>query len=344
MAAPAGGANTGATFSASCHVQTRLGLGAVCQPLPVPTWHSGNCGAASAYLTNLEACADVLKIPNAPIFPEGQAQAVASFIMADPNSVKKLEDYKDAFGTQWMRAFKELSAKDCLPVGAQIVVSGLPGEDGKDLMEALKDKDFEKDFYELANKTDFTKADFEGELNSQLADYTKTLLAGGDQPFAVELKNAVRLLAMQYMNRQGLNYMAAIKKAANTVIFDKYSFPKVNGQSFRVPKAFDKNAVEAGAGIVLMHLAGDASELSTVEMPNLGERGVQLYKNYVARNGCWVTNEDESGAYLFVGRNVVRDKKGNPVMRSWQEFLDADKKRRVKAMEADVRSLEQGIY
>lgn len=256
----------------------------------------------------------------APIFPAGQAQAVANMIMAHPDPGDMLETMQKAFGQAWSKAFQELTGKDGLPVAAQIVGNGLARQDAKLLMQAIKDKDFQKHFYEAHQEASFSKNDFELQVAMATEEFTSTLLAGGAQSFAVEVNRSVAALAMQYINTQGLDYADAIKKAAQAAILKNYSFQSVNGQNFRVPSAFDGDKVAAGAKKSLAEIAASPEDYFLMPLPHLGEHESWLNKTYLAKNGVWVTNNDESGLYLFIGGNVVRDKKGNPVQMTWQEL------------------------
>ena len=280
----------------------------------------------NAYLQGLQSGADVLKLGNVPIFPQGQAQALSNAIMAQPNPGETLERLSDAFGQHWGRAFQELSAKDCLPVAAQVIANAMDQTDAKLLMEGIKDKDFQNKFYDLRkNDTSFAKKDFDEQVLAQMAGFNATLLTVGDQSTATELNRAVSTLAMQYMNTLGLDYKDAIQKAAKNVILDKYSLQSVNGGKFRVPKAFDGDAVERGAGAALLEIAGNADELLTAQYKHLGEHAATMFGNQIKRAGHWATNADESGLILFVGPNAVLDKKGQPVMRTWAQLQKSAK-------------------
>ena len=273
----------------------------------------------------------MLKLGNVPIFPEGQAQALSGEIMAAPNPGEKLGNWQKAFGPHWGRAFQELSAKDCLPVFAQVIADGMPQTDGKLLMEGIRNKDFQKNFYELHKNASFVKKDFEEQLEAEMSSFNSTLLAGGDQSTATELNRAVSVLAMQYINTQNLAYKDAIQKAAKNVILDRYTLQSVNGGQFRVPSSFDGDTIEKGAGAALAEIASNADGLYTAELKNLGERADLLYRNFITRAGRWITNGDESGLLLFVGGNVVLDKKGQPIMRDWDELLKKGSKMQTTA-------------
>lgn len=153
-----------------------------------------------------------------------------------------------------------------------------------------------------------------------MGEFNATLLGGGDQSVATEVNNSVATLALQYVNRQNLDYKDAIRKAAHDVILDRYTINSVNGGSFRVPTSLDGDAIERGAGKALEELAAKSSDLYAVDYKHLGEHAPKMYGSLLKAAGRWQTAGDESGLVLFMGGNVVRDKDGKPITRTWAEL------------------------
>ena len=274
--------------------------------------------AVNTYLAGLKADADLLKLGDVPIFPKDQAKAFAGAIMSVPNVGTKLKELRVAFGRFWPKAMQELCVKDGLPVSAQLAANNMPEEAARLLMEGAKDKEFQKKSFEL--HADIKKTDFDAEVNKQMGEFNATLLGGGDQSVATEVNKSVATLALQYVNRQNLDYKDAIRKAAHDVILDRYTINSVNGGSFRVPTSLDGDAIERGAGKALEELAAKSSDLYAVDYQHLGEHAPKMYGSMLRATGRWQTAGDESGLVLFMGNSVVRDKDGKPITRTWAEL------------------------
>ncbi len=273
----------------------------------------------NAYLAGLKADADLLKLGDVPIFPKDQAKAFAGVIMSSPDPGMALQNLQASFGQYWPKAMQELCVKDGLPMSAQLAANNMPREAAKLLMDGAKDKDFQKNAFEI-HKDSFARTDFDAEVNKQMGEFNATLLGGGDQSVATEVNNSVATLALQYVNRQNLDYKDAIRKAAHDVILDRYTINSVNGGSFRVPTSLDGDAIERGAGKALEELAAKSSDLYAVDYKHLGEHAPKMYGSLLKAAGRWQTAGDESGLVLFMGGNVVRDKDGKPITRTWAEL------------------------
>ncbi len=59
----------------------------------------------------------------------------------------------------------------------------MPREAAKLLMDGAKDKDFQKNAFEI-HKDSFARTDFDAEVNKQMGEFNATLLGGGDQSVA----------------------------------------------------------------------------------------------------------------------------------------------------------------
>lgn len=297
----------------------------------------------AAYLEKLAACSEVLKLGEAPIFPNGQAQAISRTIMAAENPGVALQSWASMFGSSWPRALRELSAKDCLPMEAKLAANGMDPMAAKKLLLAARTPDFMSKNYDL-HAGEFTRRDFELAVRDEMAEFNATLLMGGDSEMAWDINRSVALLAMQYVN-SGIGWDAAIKRAGQDVVLGKYEFKRVNGMGFRVPKTLDGDKIELAAGYALKQIAyGDLKGMYE-ERKELGP-GVEegLDRDALIRGSYWVTNEDESGLILFLGPNFVLDKDDKRIEFSWAElarYYEGFSKEADKAWEITQKALNE---
>ena len=164
-----------------------------------------------------------------------------------------------------------------------------------------------------------TKTDFQNLVRESMADFNKTLLAGGDGDMSARINQNVERLALRYM-MDGYETEEAVEKAAGKVILDRYSLAGPTGKQFRVPKKFNADRIGDGAEASLL----DAAMPGKLLLPDASLFGEDFtdrtYAAWIRREGYWVTNSDESGAVLFVGGQAVRNTDGSPVERTWDEL------------------------
>lgn len=125
---------------------------------------------------------------------------------------------------------------------------------GKKLLEAARDKDFAKKAEEVMGVNGATKTDFQNLVRESMADFNKTLLAGGDGDIPARINQNVERLALRYM-MDGYETEEAVEKAAGKVILDRYSLAGPTGKQFRVPRKFNadqdrrrRGSVASGCG------------------------------------------------------------------------------------------------
>lgn len=265
--------------------------------------------ARDDYITKAMAEQKRLGIQNPQVLPQAVAdQYVARFRSSNPEQQAQLMTaLSGAYGRNWPKVFGQM-AKD-LPPGALIIGTVAP----KAQTHAARAMSVPKDeLFKAVPSGD--KSDMQAALGTAMADLRMSLSAsvGGEQTFATVYDSAERMAAL-YM-QQGMAPAAAAQKAAAHLTSEIYSFNSRDGNVYRVPAQYDADAVDEGTGNALDSLDGyDIRPPAGLDKKS--------YISVLKDAGYWVTNDDESGVYLYDSTgSVVRLSDGRPLMFNFDEL------------------------
>lgn len=278
--------------------------------------------SVNAYAVALKAAREARGMAGseaAAFLPESDAKQIAAKLEDSPLPMEALQQLSASAGKYWPDMLRQFSGKEGLSGAMRLAASGMDADAGKKLLEAARDKDFAKKAEEVLGINGATKTDFQNLVRESMADFNKTLLAGGDGDMSARINQNVERLALRYM-MDGYETEEAVEKAAGKVILDRYSLAGPTGKQFRVPRKFNADRIGDGAEASLL----DAAMPGKLLLPDASLFGEDFtdrtYAAWIRREGYWVTNSDESGAVLFVGGQAVRNTDGSPVERTWDEL------------------------
>ncbi len=277
-----------------------------------------NPDSVQAYVTALDAARRIRDMEGAGlVLPRADAAALAASLEADKDPVGRIQALQQATGKHWPHLAGQLCAGEALPSAIRLVANGMPAEAGRKLLEASQDKDFADRAEKVLGLRGTDKTDFEDAVRESLADFNRSFLAGGDADLPLHLLRHAERLALRYM-LDGRDTDEAVEKAAADVVLSRYELAGPSAHPFRIPRSVDVEAVEEGAETALERLTSEPSGLAVPADGN-----PERYARWIARDGYWVTNEDETGVVLFVAGRAVRDRNGRAVARTWEELTGA---------------------
>ncbi|WP_434456502.1 hypothetical protein JQR85_13515 [Stutzerimonas urumqiensis] len=273
----------------------------------------GDPAAVEAYATAMIAEQRRLGAPEPKLLTSRQAASIAAAFESTEdggsNAAQIIEGLQQQWGKNWPTVYKQL--QDKLPGAALVIGSGVDPQTSATLARIAPLKTSEL-------KVGLDPAEVKGArdaLSEGMAEFRNTLAGqvGGERTFATLYSEAERL-AYAYMG-QGKAPQDAVEQATKALIDDKYTLKG----SYRVPKAYDADLVEAGAERAIAQL--DPGTLAFAIPAGVGEDfAKERVKSAIERDGYWVTAPDESGLALYYGGEAVLDKSGAPVIRSFDDL------------------------
>lgn len=247
-----------------------------------------------------------------PLLPKSQAEALAGSIVRSEDPAGQLAGLQQTFGKDWPAVERQIVQGNKLPSAMRVMAGGMDMEDGRLLMDSYRNKDFTKQSEASLN---VKEADVRVTVRDKLEDMLATVRAQGDLSMDAALVDSATRLTLTYMQR-GDDMDDAVSKAVQAVGGDRYSYR----DSYRIPVTLDADKIAYGARRALRDVTIDDT-LTTPRAVSLPQGYVdKSFAATVRREGIWVTMPDESGLQLFVLGRPVRDKDGNPVMKTWDEL------------------------
>lgn len=273
--------------------------------------------SAQIYATKSLAQQNELGVLKPQVLPEAYEQdIVAGFYQQQSggeNAATLIEQQQQLWGAYWPKIMQQMGTK--LPKEAQVIASGVP----KDLSERLASTSTLKDeqLYQPLQKGQ--KAEIQQSVADALQPFAQSLQGqtGGQQTYSTFYDAATRATASYVLG--GMDPKKAAQKVADGMINQKYEF----FETYRVPKAINTAAVRRGAEATLQSFpAEDLIALPGVQgVPEEVNR--QQLQEAVRTSGQWVPNSDETGLSLTVNGYRVLDKAGQPIVKTWNELIDA---------------------
>ncbi len=274
---------------------------------------SGDPAAVEAYATAMLAEQQRLGAPEPRLLSEKQAAGIAAAFenTADGgnNSAQIIEELQQQWGKHWPTVYKQL--QDKLPGAALVIGTGVDPQTSAMLARIAPLKTSEL----KAGLDSIEASDAKKVLAEEMTDFRMTLAGqvGGERTFSTLYSEAERL-AYAYMS-QGKSAKDAVSLVKKSLIDDKYTL----AGTYRVPKSFDADMVEAGTERAIESL--DPSTLRFAVPKGVDEAFARdRVKAAISKDGYWVTLPDESGLALYYGGEAVLTKEGEPVTRSFDDL------------------------
>ncbi len=292
--------------------------------------------AAEVYANAILQEQDRLGIQNQGILTKPVLDELARQYLKTPQGEPTAENVQmmsSMWGNAWPSVYQQLIAEGAMPPAAIVIGSGLGDREAVDVVDASRRTVDEW----LINKEPKVKSDLRLDVIDELDPLMKTLIgsdgqprmAGGFEAYEVRLNTANQLAAMYVA--QGESVTKAARRASAIVGLDKYHF----NESYRVPIEEDMNAVRYGTAIALRELQPEDLFPSMADLAMEQTQAEQLRE--LRRNGYWVTDESETGLYLYSPntRSAVLDNKGRPIRFTWDQLTSYGYER--------TREIEQGM-
>jgi len=274
---------------------------------------SGDPAAVEAYATAMIAEQQRLGAPEPKLLTSRQAASIAAAFEntedGGSNAAQVIGQLQQQWGKNWPTVFRQL--QDKLPGAALVISTGVDPQTSATLarIAPLKTEELKKGLDSTETR------DAKSALNEGMAEFRNTLAGqvGGERTFSTLYSEAERL-TYAYMG-QGKGSRDAVELAKKALIDDKYTLLG----TFRVPKAYDADLIEAGTEHVIESL--DATLLNFRTPPGVSEEfAADRVKAAIEKDGYWVTLPDESGVALYYGGEAVLDRVGNPVSRTFDDL------------------------
>ena len=274
---------------------------------------SGDPAAVEAYATAMLAEQQRLGAPEPRLLSEKQAAGIAAAFenTADggSNSAQIIEELQQQWGKHWPTVYKQL--QDKLPGAALVIGTGVDPQTSAMLARIAPLKTSEL----KAGLDSIEAGDAKKVLAEEMTDFRLTLAGqvGGERTFSTLYSEAERL-AYAYMS-QGKSAKDAVSLVKKSLIDDKYTL----AGTYRVPKSFDADMVEAGTERAIESL--DPATLRFAVPKGVDEAFARdRVKAAISKDGYWVTLPDESGLALYYSGEAVMTKEGEPVTRSFDDL------------------------
>lgn len=279
---------------------------------------------AAGYVASLKSAGNVRGLPDdVPLIDKDTAQRFADRITSAENPGEVAQYLYKSFGAYGNKVMQAVMP-NC-PTTIMLVCNTMRPHAAKLLLDAKRDKDFEKKIGEILNLHGADATDFRQRVVDELSDFTDTLLGGGNLEFASGIIEDTRLLALQYMS-QGVKQSVAIERAHDEIVGRSYSVCENRNShlKYRMPNAIgiDPGKIESAARTLLMLI--DGADLVVPDFTAFSKKiHASTIKDMVQDQGYWLTNSDETGLVLYIGGSPVLGKDRKPFQKTWQEVLNA---------------------
>lgn len=287
-----------------------------------------NSDSVQAYAQVLEAAAGKRGMSLTHLFSQADIMNMAAGITTSNAPLDELARVMESVGSYGLDAQRQLFSKQGgkLPAAAQHAYMIRNTGDGNRLWNALRDPEFVKNTKNVLGLTGSANTEFEDRLRSDFGEFAQTF--GYHTDAAVSLQDSIRVLALLHM-RDGKSARDAVSDAV-AQFTDRYNvagslrIPKVDSQG----KTIDAAAVTQGCRRSLNSIAGKPEDIEEHLLHTLypvreggsHEEQLRAMQRDLRDNGEWLVNEDESAARLFIHGNLVRDKNGKPIEKTWDEL------------------------
>lgn len=284
--------------------------------------------AADHYTNMLVQEYDKLGVPMQArkLVPKSYAETIAATLgqtLTSENGarlvVAQLNTFKQMWGNKWPRVYEDL--RDSMSAPLKVITSGIQAHAAEALAH-VHDKSFE-DLTKVLPKAD--KISIEEDLQSEFSPF---VTSAGTQLAAAPHINTLfeqgKKLAALYVT-SGDSVSTAAERAYDDLLGFKYQMENSGYMNIRVPKPNYFDGLEATLehehrqltreGKVQMQAAPPQIKLS----PEFLERRT---RDWLGREGKWVTLPDDSGVAFMVGGRMWNYADGRPITMTWDQVRE----------------------
>lgn len=268
-----------------------------------------------AYISTVRSEQTRLGMRGKDLLPDAYAQSMVDGIQTGPAEkiATRIESEADRWGDAWPEVYGQISSKlSDLPL---VIGSGIPRSAATALSATMGLKGSE---LEAMLPPGVAAKDVKDTVASQFADFKRSL-----PPEAARTANAVteaaERLAIKYMS-DGSGRGDAVKKAYRDLVESQYSLTDFRGTTMRIPAQLNADTILRGARTSVEQYEPDAKSVIVPRGAALSaEEYAGQWKDYVRRNGYWVTSPNAKGLRLYVDGGPAVTAKG-PVDMAWADL------------------------
>jgi hypothetical protein len=231
--------------------------------------------------------------------------------------IQRVQSERAVWGDAWPQVVRQL-APEVTPTVRAIAAGADPAAMTR-LLSLPKDMTVSK----IVGEQNETKVkDVAGALNTEMQPFQRTLVGRQlDRDYPGYYGLAEKLAALGV--RDGKSASDAAHEAFNALIGNRYDFR----DTYRIPKsaAYPADDIQAGAQAARLAIAQSATGANALDIkPAVNDigisdpRGDSLSK--FARDGVWVTANDNTGLNLVYGDKFVRRSDGSPLKLTWEDL------------------------
>lgn len=143
--------------------------------------------------------------------------------------------------------------------------------------------------------------------------------------YAGQIPQSIEVLALQRMRVYGEDKDTATEGAIKHIVQENYDSGTAGSRPFRIPKGSgDVDHIERAARVWQNNLKPEVLDVPADNASTPKGATAQGYASAIARNGYWVTNDEETGVILYSERGVPVTVKGMPIERMWSDLTAAE--------------------
>jgi hypothetical protein len=241
------------------------------------------------------------------LLSDQQVTALVGDLQKTGDMRKWMAEKEQQFGTHWPKVYGELVKVGNIPQGARVIAdmdqptqvqAAADYQRVLTLLAEPKGRDALEDQARSRTGSPTVKIDVSREVDNQTSGFAETAAySSGGQQLIQQMRAATTDLAMFYMGRDGISASAAVKKASDGLINEKWQ----TNRTMIYPK--DKEdavltATESVQASLNANLLAPPEPGMLTAMMRPGERAVQ-FDEIVKRQGTWVPNEGATGLVLM---------------------------------------------
>jgi hypothetical protein len=301
--------------------------------------------AADQFAQVSEAEANRLGIPSNArnLLPKAYINTITSGINEKLSSdadarvkVAALRNMAERWGDNWPRVYNEM--RDNMSAPVQVITSGIRDKAAM-VLAAVHDKSFD----ELTNLTmdKVAKSELETSLKESFAPFiTSTMWQNSSLPGVNIFYEQAKKLAAVYKS-QGQDPTEAAQTAYNDIIGFKYKMIDTRGVNVRLPiadnkgqpSALDNPHIERFLSSDRVNILRSDRIVARPEELKRDAEATDRLRYRLERDTSWVTLPDNSGVGMLYQGQLIRDAKGQPIVRRWDEIAQgtAEMREREKA-------------
>lgn len=279
------------------------------------TFNADPTADPKTYISTVRSEQTRLGMRGKDLLPDAYAQSMVDGIQTGPAEkiATRIESEADRWGDAWPEVYGQISSKlSDLPL---VIGSGIPRSAATALSATMGLKGSE---LEAMLPPGVAAKDVKDAVASQFADFKRSL-----PPEAARTANAVteaaERLAIKYMS-DGSGRGDAVKKAYRDLVESQYSLTDFRGTTMRIPAQLSADTILRGARTSVEQYEPDAKSVIVPRGAALSaEEYAGQWKDYVRRNGYWVTSPNSKGLRLYVDGGPAVTANG-PIDMAWADL------------------------